>query len=168
MCRCSAERSNIYFLGELGEDCDGVCWNNRMLCTGQMDTNNNIDLFTQLGVSCTPNTQPWSHSDEPCFNDDPRSDKYGECLGFVGVPDSISCSGSYYSSRRLCQCKPSDGCQGPDSDRVECFPGETGISQDRCLLADCCYDPTLTPSGVHCFKRNLTEVCPIGAYPSRL
>ena len=133
-----------------------------MLCTGKVDTNNNIDLFTQLGVSCTPNTSPWSHSDEPCYNDDPRSDHYGECLGFVGVPDTISCSGSYFASRRLCQCKPSDGCQGPDADRVECFPGESGISQDRCLMADCCYDATLTPSGVHCFKRNLTEVCPIG------
>ena len=51
-------------------------------------------------------------SDEPCFHDDPRSPNYQSCIGYVNVPDNVPCSGSYASSRRLCGCELSDGCQG--------------------------------------------------------
>ena len=59
--RCGAEHSNLYFVGDLGEDCDTVCENNELLCTGKVATDNKLDLFTELGITCTPNTRPYQY-----------------------------------------------------------------------------------------------------------
>ena len=52
----------MYFIGDGGQDCDEVCQDHQMLCTGKIDTGNTANLFSDLGVTCKSNTRPWTYS----------------------------------------------------------------------------------------------------------
>ena len=59
--RCSAEASNLYFVGERGEDCDKVCQDNQMMCTGKVDTGDNYQKFRDLGIRCRGNSRAYKY-----------------------------------------------------------------------------------------------------------
>lgn len=92
-----------YFIGQTGQSCNEVCYEQGMNCNPAIQTNNSTDIFTQLGVSCTPDSEPWWAEDQPSYISgvDPN---HGKCLGYTGVPSGVLCSGSFPASSRLCRC----------------------------------------------------------------
>jgi len=103
VCVYAQAPSSKYFIGKQGWSCNQVCQNQGLNCNPSVQTGNNTDLFTQLGVKCTPDPQPWWAEDQPAYisGADPNQ---GKCLGYVNLPAGILCSGSYTASSRLCRC----------------------------------------------------------------
>jgi hypothetical protein len=101
---CGIFGQSKYFIGQMGQSCNEVCFNQAMNCNPAIKTNNSTALFTQLGVTCTPDAAPWWAEDQPAYISDHNDPNYGKCLGYTGVPSGVLCSGSYPASNRLCLC----------------------------------------------------------------
>jgi hypothetical protein len=50
---------STYFLGEMGASCTETCLAQNMNCNPAIQTGNNTDLFTKLGVTCDADPTPW-------------------------------------------------------------------------------------------------------------
>jgi len=93
-----------YFIGAQGQSCNEVCFSQGMNCNPRLITNNNTDLFQQLGINCQPDTEPWWAPDQPSYCSGTNDPNFGKCLGYVDVPGGIQCSGHFPTTQRLCNC----------------------------------------------------------------
>lgn len=50
---------STYFLGEMGASCTETCLAQNMNCNPAIQTGNNTDLFTKLGVTCDADPTAW-------------------------------------------------------------------------------------------------------------
>lgn len=75
-----------------------------MNCNPHVQTNNSIDLFTKLGISCTPDPENWWAEDQPSYVSDRSDGNYGKCVGYNNVPTGVQCGGMFPTTRRLCAC----------------------------------------------------------------
>jgi len=97
---------STYFMGDQGLSCNEVCFQQEMNCNPNIETNNSMALFTQLGINCTADNATWWAEDQPSYCSDPDdpNGNYGKCIGYEDVPAGVQCSGSFFSTRRLCRC----------------------------------------------------------------
>lgn len=86
-------------LGEQGAACYDVCLANKMNCDSVINTQNSSDIFQKLGIQCQKDNRPWWAENQPGFVSDRNDPNYGKCLGYIDVPSSVSCSGSYPTVR---------------------------------------------------------------------
>jgi len=77
-----------------------ACYLKGMNCNPAIQTNNQSNFFSKVGVSCkiVDNDQWWA-SDQPSY--EPTT---GKCIGFINVPEGVACQGSYPTTQRVCAC----------------------------------------------------------------
>ncbi len=99
-----------YVLGAQGADCTSTCMvSGGQVCVPHIDTNNNTQLFSQLGINCSADRAPaqngkWWAADQPSFVTDQNDPNFNECLGYIGVPTVSPCGASESAVRRICHC----------------------------------------------------------------
>jgi len=93
-----------WVLGKQGENCWDACYAKGLNCNPRIITQNSADVFKSVGSNCKPNPKSWWAEDQPSVVSDPNDPNYGECLGYVNVPASVSCVGSFETTSRLCNC----------------------------------------------------------------
>lgn len=122
-----------YYLGEQGQSCQEACAKRGLVCSANIETRGSVDLFKRLGIQCTADNRNWWAHDQPCYVSDRTDGNYGRCLGYRGVPSTVSCSARYWSVRRLCRCLQDPvyimGSQGEDC-TAACSRHGLGCSTD--------------------------------------
>jgi len=95
-----------YYLASQGANCYDTCAAQGKNCNGNIQTNNSDALFSQLGVSCKADTRSWWAPDQPSYVSDLNDANYGDCLGYMNVPQNVMCGSQYFTTSRLCRCQP--------------------------------------------------------------
>ncbi|KAH3761409.1 DUF2961 domain-containing protein [Pelomyxa schiedti] len=97
---------STYYMSNQGQSCTDFCHSIKKNCNPQIETNNTVDLFTQLGINCrtAATGEKYTSSDQPNYVSDPKSLDYKKCLGYVDVPGGVYCGASYPTVQRLCKC----------------------------------------------------------------
>lgn len=98
--------ADTYLMGEQGASCTQACLAVGMNCNNAIQTNNSTAVFTQLGVNCTADSDPWWATNQPGFVSGSSDPNFGKCLGWTAVPSGVVCSGSFPTVQRLCRCTP--------------------------------------------------------------
>ena len=101
--------SDYYRMASQGATCTAACTlPTGGGCSPYIETNDAVDHFSSLGVSCFADTRPWgtvSTVDEPCYVSDTSNSLFGNCLGWKSVPSTgVDCGGSAPTTSRLCRC----------------------------------------------------------------
>jgi len=109
-----------------------------MNCNERIETNGTVDLFTQLGIDCTPDPTPWWAQDQPSYVSDPSDPNYGKCVGYIGVPGGVLCGTTYPTSQRLCHC---------DSPSTSDLVFGTGLSQGLLSMNETWMFAHIVPDG---------------------
>ena len=92
-----------------------------------------FDLFEKLGIQCIADNRTWWAHDQPCYVSDHTDGNYGRCLGYHGVPSTVSCTARHWAVQRLCRCLQDPvyimGSQGEDCNAA-CSKHGLGCSTD--------------------------------------
>jgi len=100
----------MYFMGNIGESCYETCARQNRNCNPHVVTNNSLEVFKSLGISCQADIDPWWAEDQPSYVAGSSDPNFGKCVGYIDVPDGIMCGASHPTTRRLCYCDdPNDG-----------------------------------------------------------
>eukprot|EP01088_Endostelium_zonatum_P021322 TRINITY_DN8335_c0_g1_i1.p1 TRINITY_DN8335_c0_g1~~TRINITY_DN8335_c0_g1_i1.p1 ORF type:complete len:462 (-),score=90.08 TRINITY_DN8335_c0_g1_i1:36-1421(-) len=100
---------SIYIIGSLGQSCSDACHAKNLNCNPNIETNDSISIFHQLGVSCKPGSNTyWNNAEQPAFVSNPKDPLFNQCLGYTGVPSTVECGGQNPSYSRLCKCSHPD------------------------------------------------------------
>jgi hypothetical protein len=123
----TVQAAPVYLVGSEGLCCYEVCASKGMNCHPAIITNDSANIFAELGANCTPDPQPWCvcssrrlpdrfsssvqrrwAEDQPSFSNNPSNPLKGKCLGYINVPQAVSCSGFFPTTQRLCACDEPD------------------------------------------------------------
>jgi len=104
-----------YYMAKQGANCYVTCANLGLNCNGNIQTNNSAAIFAQLGINCKADTRPWWAGDQPSYVSDPSDPNFGDCLGWMNVPQNVMCGGNFATTSRLCRCAPLPNANDPST-----------------------------------------------------
>lgn len=104
-----------YYLGTAGQTCSEVCAGRQLHCDPHINVGFGVDKGAAMRqhlaqynasiVNCTQDGKKWWAPDQPGFvcGNDPNGNT-NDCIGWDGVPATVSCDGKYPEQCRVCHC----------------------------------------------------------------
>jgi len=108
VCLVCVVQCTTYMMSNMGQSCADACHGAGLNCNPHIITNNSIAIFNSLGITCTPDPEPWWAEDQPSYCASPKDPNYMKCLGYLDVPSGVQCGGMWPTTQRLCACEKPD------------------------------------------------------------
>ena len=94
-------------MGAQGADCNAACNEQGLTCNTHINTREDSKIMNNAGIPFCyrySSSNTWFNNDQPGYVAGTSDPNRYRCIGFKKVPESVPCTGNYWSVQRLCAC----------------------------------------------------------------